>query len=63
MKELRCEERMVALRAGMASVTPVQLLPLMTAYDIELRTCGLPEVDLDFLRVGSFCIFNNYISF
>ena len=52
MRELRCEERMPTLRAGMASILPIQLLPLATAADMELRTCGLPLVNLDFLKVS-----------
>ena len=43
---------MLTLRAGMASILPVQLLPLATAADMELRTCGLPLVNLDFLKVS-----------
>ncbi len=52
MKELRCEERISTLRAGMASIFPIQLIPLLSAHDIEVRTCGQPEVNLDFLRVN-----------
>ena len=51
MSELRCTERMAALRAGMASIIPIEFLPLLTPSDTELRTCGLPEVNIDFLKV------------
>ena len=52
MSELICHERMTALRAGMASVMPVQMLPVMSAMDSDVRICGLPEIDLDFLMVN-----------
>ncbi|XP_071790886.1 probable E3 ubiquitin-protein ligase HECTD4 isoform X2 [Asterias amurensis] len=50
LRELACPERMLAVRCGLASVVPIQLLCIMTPYDIELRMCGLPTVDLDFLK-------------
>ena len=56
MSELTCHDRMTALRAGMASVIPVQMLPIMSAIDAEVRICGLPEIDLDFLMVNAFII-------
>ena len=52
MSELICHERMTALRAGMASVIPVHILPIMTSMDSDVRICGLPEIDLDFLMVN-----------
>ena len=59
MTELRSGARMQAIRAGLASVVPVQLLPLMTHRDVELRTCGLPEVNLEFLKVTVGSHFNH----
>ncbi|XP_077866440.1 putative E3 ubiquitin-protein ligase HECTD4 [Saccoglossus kowalevskii] len=50
MDELKCCNRMLAVRCGLASLMPVQLLTLMTPYDMQLTTCGLPTVDLDFLK-------------
>jgi E3 ubiquitin-protein ligase HECTD4 len=58
LKELKCEERVKVLLAGLSSVIPVHLLPLLTPLDVELRTCGWPQVDLDFLRV---CFYMNRI--
>ena len=53
MSELRCHDRMAALQVGMASIIPIEFLPLLTPADAEFRTCGLPEVDLDFLKVST----------
>ncbi|XP_071946536.1 probable E3 ubiquitin-protein ligase HECTD4 isoform X2 [Antedon mediterranea] len=50
MDEIVSCERMQAVRCGLASIIPIQLLSLMTVRDIELRMCGLPTVDLDFLK-------------
>ncbi|XP_077996372.1 putative E3 ubiquitin-protein ligase HECTD4 [Glandiceps talaboti] len=50
MQELECSGQLLAVRCGLASVIPMQLLPLMTPQDMELRTCGQPTVDLDFLK-------------
>lgn len=48
--ELTCSERMEALKSGLASVIPIQLLTLMSPANMELRVCGLPYIDLDFLK-------------
>ena len=53
MSELICHERMTALRAGIGSVIPVQMLPIMSAMDSDVRICGLPEINLDFLMVNN----------
>ncbi|XP_038054835.1 probable E3 ubiquitin-protein ligase HECTD4 isoform X2 [Patiria miniata] len=50
LRELASPERMLAVRCGLASVIPIHLLCMMTPHDLELRTCGLPTVDLDFLK-------------
>ena len=50
-KELACPLLMNAVRCGVASVIPVQLLSLLTAEDLSLRVCGLPIIDLDYLKV------------
>ncbi len=62
MSELACSERVSALRAGMASVIPVQMLPLMSPWDADLRICGLPEVNLDFLKVGYYTKYTSNIN-
>ncbi|KAL3856755.1 hypothetical protein ACJMK2_011476 [Sinanodonta woodiana] len=50
MSELSSKQCVAALRCGLATVVPLQLLTLMSPLDMELRTCGLPYVDLDFLK-------------
>jgi E3 ubiquitin-protein ligase HECTD4 len=50
LKELRCEPHLEAVRRGLARVVPLSLLSCMTWQDMELRTCGLPDVDLAFLK-------------
>ena len=39
------------MRCGLASVIPLELLGLLTAEDLDLRVCGLPQVDLEYLKV------------
>lgn len=51
MKELRCESRMASVRCGLSSVVPLHVLTVMTPLDMEIRTCGLPCLDLGFLKV------------
>ena len=53
--ELSCEPRMRAIRTGLATVVPVHILTILNPSDLEIRTCGIPNVDLDFLRVSIFC--------
>ena len=42
---------MAAVRAGMASILPIHTLAIMTPADIQLRVCGQPEVNIEFLKV------------
>ncbi len=51
LRELECYERMQAVRCGMASVIPLELLSLLTAHDLDLRVCGLPHINLEYLKV------------
>ena len=51
LRELTCHERMQAVRCGLASVIPLALLHLLTAHDLDLRVCGLPHIDLEYLKV------------
>ena len=51
MSELANYRRMQALRTGLATVIPLQVLTLTTPADLELRICGLPQVNIDFLKV------------
>ncbi|XP_066272380.1 LOW QUALITY PROTEIN: probable E3 ubiquitin-protein ligase HECTD4 [Branchiostoma lanceolatum] len=50
LEELSCSNRMAPIAAGLATIVPVQILHILTPGDLELRTCGLPHVDLAFLR-------------
>lgn len=49
-QELLCEDRVRAVHCGIASIIPFQLMALMSPLDLEIRTSGLPVVDLDFLK-------------
>ena len=51
LEELACPVVMNAVRCGMASVLPLQLLKVLTAQDLSLRVCGLPTIDLEYLKV------------
>lgn len=42
---------MNAVRCGLGSVVPLQLLSVLTAEDLSLRVCGLPTIDLEYLKV------------
>jgi len=53
IKELLNEDRMQALRAGLATVLPLQVLMIMSPTDVEMRACGLPTVNIEFLKVHS----------
>lgn len=53
LRELACTERMKAVRCGLASVIPLEVLGLLTAEDLDLRVCGLPNINLEYLRVCS----------
>ncbi|CAJ0915922.1 unnamed protein product [Ranitomeya imitator] len=50
MRELKNQECMTAVRAGLGSIIPLQLLTSLTALEMELRTCGLPFINLEFLK-------------
>ncbi|XP_052243277.1 probable E3 ubiquitin-protein ligase HECTD4 isoform X2 [Dreissena polymorpha] len=42
--------RMEALRTGLATILPLQLLVIMTPGDMEMRTCGQPVINIAFLK-------------
>ncbi|KAJ8415515.1 hypothetical protein AAFF_G00424950 [Aldrovandia affinis] len=50
MRELQNAECMTAVRAGLASIIPLQLLTMLSPLEVELRTCGLPYINLEFLK-------------
>ena len=51
LEELACVPLMTAIRCGLASVIPLQLLSVLTSQDLALRVCGKPDVNLDYLKV------------
>lgn len=61
LRELQNVERMSAVRAGLGSIIPLQLLTMFSPLEMELRTCGLPYINLEFLKVILFI--NNYTFF
>ncbi|KAJ7309830.1 hypothetical protein JRQ81_007901 [Phrynocephalus forsythii] len=50
LRELQNPECVTAVRAGLGSIIPLQLLTLLTPLEMELRTCGLPYINLEFLK-------------
>ncbi|ROL42235.1 putative E3 ubiquitin-protein ligase HECTD4 [Anabarilius grahami] len=50
LRELQNVECMSAVRAGLGSIIPLQLLTLLSPAEMELRTCGLPDINLEFLK-------------
>ena len=51
LRELQNIECMTAVRAGLGSIIPLQLLTMLIPLEMELRTCGLPYINLEFLKV------------
>lgn len=58
LKELQNPECMTAVRAGLGSIIPLQLLTMLTPLEMELRTCGLPHINLEFLKVRTLLFFS-----
>ncbi|MBN3320853.1 HECD4 ligase, partial [Atractosteus spatula] len=50
MRELQNSQCMTAVRAGLGSIISLQLLTMLTPLEMELRTCGLPYINLEFLK-------------
>nr|XP_060642062.1 probable E3 ubiquitin-protein ligase HECTD4 isoform X2 [Anolis sagrei ordinatus] len=50
LRELQTPECAMAVRAGLGSIIPLQLLTMLTPLEMELRTCGLPFINLEFLK-------------
>ncbi|XP_054852988.1 probable E3 ubiquitin-protein ligase HECTD4 isoform X3 [Eublepharis macularius] len=48
--ELQNPDCVTAVRAGLGSIIPLQLLTMLTPLEMELRTCGLPYINLEFLK-------------
>ena len=54
LRELLCEYRMQAVRCGFASVIPLEVLSILADEDLDLRVCGIPYIDLEYLKVSEF---------
>lgn len=54
LQELSCEARVSAIKTGLATIVPVHVLTMLNPRDLEIRTCGIPNVDIDFLKVTIF---------
>lgn len=52
LRELQNDECATAVRAGLGSIIPLQLLTTLSPLETELRTCGLPYISLEFLKVS-----------
>lgn len=50
IQEIENTHCMTAVRAGLGSIIPLQLLTMPTPLEMELRTCGLPYINLEFLK-------------
>nr|XP_023417792.1 probable E3 ubiquitin-protein ligase HECTD4 [Cavia porcellus] len=50
LRELQNTECVMAVRAGLGSIIPLQLLTTLSPLEMELRTCGLPYINLEFLK-------------
>ncbi|XP_074177680.1 putative E3 ubiquitin-protein ligase HECTD4 isoform X1 [Rhinolophus sinicus] len=50
LRELQNDECVTAVRAGLGSIIPLQLLTMLSPLEMELRTCGLPYINLEFLK-------------
>ncbi|ELW66573.1 hypothetical protein TREES_T100017074 [Tupaia chinensis] len=50
LRELQNIDCVTAVRAGLGSIIPLQLLTTLSPLEMELRTCGLPYINLEFLK-------------
>ena len=52
LAELACRRRVDLIRVGLSAVVPLECLQLLTPDDLALRMCGVPYINVDFLKVG-----------
>lgn len=50
LKEYTCVRKMNAIRCGFASVIPLHLIQIFTHLELEMKICGSPHVEIDFLK-------------
>lgn len=53
LNELACKRRVELIRVGLSAVVPLECLQLLTPEDLALRMCGMPYINVDFLKVGA----------
>ena len=59
IEELACRERILAVKCGLATIIPLEVLNVFNEEDLDLRVCGIPEVDLDYLKVQCLAIYTS----
>lgn len=61
LQELSCEARVLAIKTGLATVVPLHVLTILNPSDLEIRICGIPNVDIDFLKVRAFLLYLDWL--
>lgn len=61
LQELSCEARVLAIKTGLATVVPLHVLTILNPRDLEIRVCGIPNVDIDFLKVRAFLLYLDWL--
>lgn len=51
LKELTSKQRILAVKCGLATMLPLEVLSVFSEENLDLRVCGIPEVDLEYLKV------------
>lgn len=52
-RESEFATQMAAVRRGLGTLVPVQLLPLFTWQELEMMVCGSKEVNIDYLKANT----------
>jgi len=58
LEELASKERISAVKCGLATILPLEVLSVFNEEDLDLRVCGIPEVDLEYLKVCGLPLIN-----
>lgn len=61
LQELSCEARVLAIKTGLATVVPLHVLTILNPSDLEIRICGIPNVDIDFLKVRALLLYLDWL--
>ncbi|GAB5369199.1 hypothetical protein AAMO2058_001385000, partial [Amorphochlora amoebiformis] len=51
LNEVRSQ--VAAIRKGLGTIVPIQLLPLFTWQELEMMVCGKREIDIDYLKANT----------